>query len=161
MASRHYFQVEKKAFTVDFTKDQMVVTKQSQMVEVSIAIGVPLARWLIEKLKRLIAGDVKLGFIGSKKVNASNLIKNLRSNRGGRYLSKQWFNSSCSKGFKTICVPQGCNLEGWKSRLSSLQGCLCLNKENRTVMIRRRSGEDKVFACPVRNDRVDEIRNET
>lgn len=118
--ARQSFRVDQENFTVDFSKSQIQITERSRAVEVSINVDEKLAKWLVKKLKSLAVGEFRLGFLGSFKGENSDLMLNLRKNKGGLYLSMLWFSTSCSRGFKNICVPQGRLTEGWKGLLSAL-----------------------------------------
>lgn len=60
--------VEKKVFTVETAKDVVEVCEKSKNFHASVGLEVILARWLMQKLKRLISGDLQLVFMAVEEV---------------------------------------------------------------------------------------------
>lgn len=44
---RRCFKIEKKIFVVDNSKNQIQITEKSKAVEASVAIDIPLTKWLV------------------------------------------------------------------------------------------------------------------
>lgn len=112
MRNRRSFVVEQKIFTVEFSKDVVEIGERSKAVQVSAVLEVPLAKWLMKKIKELIEDTLQLGFIGSRKGMKIDLALNVKKNMKGFFFPLLVFSSSFERGLKCFCFPNRTNLQG-------------------------------------------------
>lgn len=158
MGVKQTFKIEKKVFVVNFSKIFVKVSKKRKAFEVTIAIEIPLVKWLIAKF-RIVAKDLpRTGFIRSKKGAIMDMALNCKKNEGGFFLSLICFSSDYSRGFKSLCIPQGrCN-DSCNSMLYAFCTILDPLSDKQEVIIRRKSDMGKVVTSDVDQSMVDELR---
>lgn len=110
-------------------------------------------------MKSFVKENWRFGFQGSKKGKEMDLTINIKKNKNGVFLSLLVFCSSFSKRLKTICIPVGFNLSGWKLFLSAREWTLNIGPVDSIVVIKRRHAVEKIVAEPVSHATVEELRN--
>lgn len=156
--SRRSFVIERKTFSVVFSKDVDEIGEKNRMVEVSFGAEVSLVKWLMSKLKILIREKVKTGFVESRKGSKRDVTLSVKKNKGGVYLWLLVFSSLFHRGLMCICVPVRDGFVGWKLLLNALRWGLNLNPGASMVEIRHKEGVEKVVAEPVSHEVVAELR---
>lgn len=103
----------------------------------------------------------RLGCLGSGKGNSTDIILNLKKNKGDA--SSPFFVSLIDSinGFKTVYIPQGKDFLGWKHLLQSLLWVLDMNSGNNQVTIRRKVLNEKVVSGVVSQTKIEELRDES
>lgn len=157
-ALKRSLKIEKKIFWFDLSRGLMQIKEKSKSTEISTEVELQLIKWLIDKLEEANSIERRVGFLGSKRGSASNLMISIRSNKGGEFLSVLWFSASCTRGFKMLCIPKGRGKGGWMPFRQTLLDVLMYKEGRKEMVVHRRFGNEKVAAPVVSNERVEEIR---